>query len=167
MNLRLSDPWPLPFGLLAALVVVALILLAYRRLRGATDRRSRFTFTALRLAAGLLLWWAYAPVAGGWVRSVCAAAKLCAVVLLLFCLLEPMWTQQRVRPGANLFAMLADNSESLQVRDAGNASTRGEELLGLLASEPDGWQAALEAEFGLRRDMFDTRLRSSRDFREL
>ena len=119
------------------------------------------------LLAGLLVVWAYAPAGGGWVRWACAVAKVSGIGLLLFCLLEPIWTGQRARPGANLFAMVADNSESLQVRDAGNPSTRGEDLLALLAPVPGGWQDELEAEFSLRLYLLDTRLRSSRAFGEL
>ena len=83
------------------------------------------------------------------------------------CLLEPLWVSQRARPGANVFAVIADNSQSLQVTDAGQRSSRGELLREQLAADPQGWQASLEQNFQVRRYTFDSRLQSTRDFGEL
>ena len=51
-------------------------------------------------------------------RSGCAgsasALKAAALAALALCLLEPLWFGEHVRPGANLFAVMADNSQSLQ-----------------------------------------------------
>ena len=80
------------------------------------------------------------------------------------CLLEPLWVSQRARPGANVFALIADNSQSLQVKDAGQSRSRGELLREQLAADPQGWQTALEQTFQVRRYTFDSRLQSTRDF---
>jgi uncharacterized membrane protein len=81
--------------------------------------------------------------------------------------LEPLWTGQRARPGANLFAIVADNSQGLQIKDRGNAQTRGEGLRELLNPQRGSWQTTLDENFELRRYFFDARLQSTKDFSEL
>ncbi len=93
--------------------------------------------------------------------------KLLAVLALLVCLLEPSWTGQRAKPGANQFAIVADNSEGLQIRDPGSDHPRSDDLRDLVTGKRSGWIGDLEANFQLRRYQFDTRLEASRDFAEL
>ena len=45
--------------------------------------------------------------------------KVLAVAALAFCLLEPMRRSERPRPGANLMALVVDNSRSMQMRPPG------------------------------------------------
>ncbi len=82
-------------------------------------------------------------------------------------MLEPLWVSQRARPGANVFALIADNSQSLQVKDDGQTHSRGELLREQLLTDPQGWQSTLEQNFQVRRYTFDARLHSTRDFGEL
>ncbi len=91
MNLRLEGAWPVPLGLLAGLVVIGLIVLTYRTLAGAIDRRSRLTFLALRVAAGLLL------------------------LLLLF---EPVLSREHLRTEDLSVIVLLDRSASMVVPDS-------------------------------------------------
>jgi len=93
--------------------------------------------------------------------------KALALALLLAILLEPTWTTTRPREGANLFAVVADNSMGLELRDPGQARTRGQILRDTLASDQTAWQARLEETFVVRRYRFDARLESARDFAEL
>ncbi len=122
---------------------------------------------ALAAVAGALIWASGRSTAERWVSVVCGSLKLAGVAALLLCLLEPLWVSQRARPGANVFAVIADNSQSLQVTDAGQRSSRGELLREQLAADPQGWQASLEQNFQVRRYTFDSRLQSTRDFGEL
>lgn len=101
------------------------------------------------------------------VRWLCATLKMVGICALALCLLEPLWSGQRARPGANLFAIAADNSQGLQVRDTGERQTRGEQLATLLDARHADWQSALEDAYEVRRFYFDARLQSTRDFREL
>lgn len=120
------------------------------------------------LLALLLVLWSYlraAPV-GGW-RWACVGLKALGIALLAFCLLEPLWTGQRARPGANLFVVLADNSQGLQVKDRGETRSRGEVLRELVESRSGNWPEQLEADFEVRRFYFDQRLHATRDFSEL
>jgi uncharacterized membrane protein len=116
----------------------------------------------------LLLAWSYrrASVRGGW-RWLCLTLKLLGSLALAACLLEPLWSGQRARPGANLFVVLADNSQGMQIKDRGAARSRGESLLDLLTSEKAKWTGVLDENFQLRRYLFDSRLQSTRDFSEL
>lgn len=132
-----SRGWLLPAGVF---LLAAVALLAWNYRRGAADRK-------LRLA--------------------CAALKLLGLAAILACLLEPFWTGQRARPGANHFAVLADNSQGLTLRDKGASQTRGQHLAHLLAPPQAGWLEDLAKDFQVRRYLFDTRLLATRDFSEL
>ena len=123
---------------------------------------------ALFVAGLLLLWYSYyrAPLAPR-LRIISFGLKALGLGLLLVCLLEPMWTTTRPREGANFFALVADNSMGLQIRDPGENKSRGEKLREFLTSDQSEWQATLEQTFLVRRYVFDSRLQSSRDFGEL
>src|SRR5262252_3403936 len=75
-----------------------------------------------------LLFWNYRAAPRGPLRWLCAALKTLGLCAIAFCLLEPLWSGQRAKPGANLFAVVADNSQSLQVKDRGELRSRGELL---------------------------------------
>src|SRR5262249_56271027 len=104
-----------------------------------------------------ILWsyWRGAPPRLG---IVCGVLKAIGIAALILCLLEPLWSGQRARPGANLYAILADNSQSLKVRDNGQAQSRAGMLQTLLEPHNSDWQAALEDNFEVRRFFFDTQL---------
>lgn len=110
-----------------------------------------------------LIFWSYRgrPVRRRWW---CASLKVLGLTLLALCVLEPQWTSQRVRPGANLFAVLADNSRSLQVLDAGAQAPRLEDLKRLLDPLAGRWQNTLADSFEVRRYLFDQRLQSVENF---
>ncbi|HKQ38558.1 MAG TPA: hypothetical protein VJ063_10810, partial [Verrucomicrobiae bacterium] len=87
------------------------------------------------VVAGALLWWSYrrSPVTGP-VGIICFGLKLLGVLALAACLVEPLWTGQRARPGANFFAILADNSQSMQIKDRGEKISRGDKVREALGS---------------------------------
>ena len=120
---------------------------------------------ALLGAAGI--WWSYSRAPGGGWRAAGALLKLAGLGLLAWCLLEPLWSQPRARPGANLLAIVADTSQGLQVRDRGEAATRAEELQARLGPAGGDWQTRLEADFELRRFTFDSQLRAVAGFEGL
>jgi len=118
-------------------------------------------------AAGLLFWsYRSAPLTGR-LRWTCLGLKLLGVAALAACLLEPLWVAPRVRDGANAFAVVADNSQGLQIKDQGSEVSRGEELRRLVSEPGTGWQASLAESFDVRRYLFDARLQGTADFREL
>jgi uncharacterized membrane protein len=117
----------------------------------------------LGLGAAAVLW-SYGTGAPGTRRWGCAALKLAGLVLLALCVLEPQWTSPRVRPGANLFAVVADNSQGLQLTDAGAAETRAAQLATWLDPARQSWPQALADNFDVRRFAFDTRLQPVEDF---
>ena len=53
-------------------------------------------------------------------------------------LLEPLWSGLHARPGANIFAIVADNSQGLQIKDRGETRSRGEVLRELLRLRDEG-----------------------------
>jgi hypothetical protein len=120
------------------------------------------------VVALFLLIWSYARsrVSGG-LRVVCLLLKLLGVLALVACLLEPLWTSERARPGANYFVVLADNSQGMKIKDRGALKSRAENLQALLVGDKLSWQPQLEEGFQVRRYSFDSRLQSTRDFSEM
>ncbi len=114
----------------------------------------------------LLVWWTYHRTSATPLRWVCAALKILGISALGLCLLEPLCSGQRARPGANLFAIVADNSQSLNVKDNIGGRTRAATLQALLDPSRAEWQASLEENYEVRRFLFDTRLQTTRDFHE-
>ncbi|MCI0537550.1 MAG: glutamine amidotransferase [Verrucomicrobiales bacterium] len=124
--------------------------------------------TVLFVSAIVLLLWSYRHSSSGVDgRFLCASLKLAGLAALGFCLLEPLWSTQRARPGANFFAVVADNSQGMQIKDRGATLSRGEGLRELLTSEKATWLEKLDETFQVRRYVFDSRLQSSKDFGEL
>ena len=132
--LFLGEEW-LSAALLGLLLLAALLFVAYRRQRGSRG-----------------------------VKQICFVLKLLGFGLLILCLLEPSWSETRAKPGANYLAILADNSQGMQIRDAGSAESRGERLLRLLVDAPSPWREELESQFQVRRYLFDAGLHGTKDF---
>lgn len=123
---------------------------------------------ALFLLIGFIaLFWGYRAAPSGVVRWVCPLLKTVGLVALGLCLLEPLWSGQRAKPGANLLAVVADNSQSLQIHNRGAEQSRGAMLRELLTSRGGDWQEPLDDNFEVRRYWFDARLQSTKDFSEL
>lgn len=132
-----SREWLIPAGLLFSIGLAALFF-SYRR--SSLSRKHRVTAVLL---------------------------KTVGFSALALCLLEPLWTGQRARPGANYFVVLADNSQGMQVRDRGEKRTRSEQLQELVANPQSSWESELDQNFQLRRYYFDSRLQQTKDFSDL
>lgn len=133
---------------------------------------------ALRLEGGLWRWgvlgalvlglvalgWSYRTAAGigGW-RWGCLFLKALGLAALAVCLLDPLWTSRRAKPGENLFLVVADNSAGLQIRDVGQATSRGEWLRDQLDPGQREWPSLLAENFAVRLHRFDRRLELMRD----
>lgn len=127
-----------------------------------------FWAAALFLSGLALVVWRYSKaLMDDRTRRLCLALKSLALLLICLCLLEPLWTGQRARQGANLFAMLADNSQSLTIKDRAATSSRGEILKQILSDEKAPWQVRLAQDFDLRKYVFDTRLQNVQEFSRL
>jgi uncharacterized membrane protein len=125
------------------------------------------TLILLILLAAALVWAGHRGAVERRLRIGCGLLKLAGVLTLALCLLEPMQISQRSKPGANIFAMMADNSQSLRVKDAGQLESRGDLLRRELTNYASGWQAAMEADFQMRRYTFDAHLQDVHDFGDL
>jgi uncharacterized membrane protein len=101
------------------------------------------------------------------VRLAGAALKIIGLAALLLCLLEPNWSEPRAKPGANIIAIIADNSLSMQLRGRGETETRGETLRRILAEDSGKWREELAQNFQVRNFLADSRLHGSEDFHEL
>lgn len=125
-----------------------------------------WTAVALGLGAiaAIALVWSYAR------SSASPAIKLTGGVLkglgfaaLILALVEPLLTGHRPRSGANAFAVVVDNSQSLGIRDDQSAETRGDRTRNQLG-EKLAWRTRLAQDFDVRRYTFDTHLRAVEGF---
>ncbi len=124
-------------------------------------------FAASVMLAAALVWAGHRSATTLRVKFGCGLLKLTGIILLALALLEPLRMGQRAKPGVNFFALIADNSQSLLVKDHGQSQSRGEILRQTLTVDPHGWQSALEENFQVRRYTFDSRLQNTSDFNEL
>jgi uncharacterized membrane protein len=115
-------------------------------------------------SVALVVWNYFHAPANPAIRAICGFLKFLGIAALVGCLLEPLWSGQRARPGANYFAVVADNSQGMQIKDRGAAKNRGEMLHSLLLDDKMTWQAKLDEQFQIRRYLFDSRLQQTRDF---
>ncbi len=125
--------------------------------------------TLLWLAVGVttVLWaYAQAPIDDK-IRKACMGLKCIGLLLLLFCLLDPMATQERAKPGANRLALAVDNSEGLNLSDSGAKKSRAQILRQVLSIQGKSWQAKLDHDFELKRYTFDTRLKNVGNYKTL
>jgi uncharacterized membrane protein len=128
-----------------------------------------WSWVALALAgvgAAALLWSYWQTSATPAVKLICATLKTLGLAGLALCLVEPLLSSTRARRGANMFAIVADNSQSMNIHDRDEAGSRGEAVHGLLNSA-SGWQRRLSADFDTRRFAFDAHLRSVDHFASL
>lgn len=103
--------------------------------------------------------WSYLRSRGPrWVAVASAALKVVGLAALALCLVEPLLTGSRPQPGANVFVVLVDNSQSLKVRGGGSERTRADWVRELL-DRNTGWRNRLGQDFDARNFVFDTHLR--------
>ena len=124
---------------------------------------------ALVLLVGLVtvLWSYHKAPTDGRIRGACIGLKTLGLMLLLICLVDPMVSSKRAKRGANLLALVADNSEGLNITDSGARLSRAEILEQTLRTEPNNWQTKLARDFEVKRYAFDSRLNNIDDFAEL
>ena len=126
---------------IALLAVVVLVPLAWYALKPGEHQRGS-------LAVGLAL-------------------RLLGIGLLLLCLLDPQWLASRAKPGANLIAVLADNSRGMTIADRSAAPHRGDRMRTQLVAPATPWWEDLNAAFQIRSYVFDDDLRRVADFAAL
>jgi hypothetical protein len=127
-----------------------------------------WNIAALALAGmiGLAVLWSYWRAPSSSVKVIAGTLKALAVAGLALCLLEPLLSGTRARRGANMFAILADNSQSMSIQDRGRSDSRGADVQKWLAAD-SGWQKRLSEDFDARRFAFDAHLRSIDSFASL
>jgi uncharacterized membrane protein len=123
---------------------------------------------AVLFAAGVVATaWSYTRWRGRrWVAVASAALKLVGLAAVALCLVEPLLTGSRSQPGANVFVVLVDTSQSQAVREGDGGGTRADRVRAVL--EPNaGWRARLGQEFDTREFVFDSHLRAADGFEHL
>ena len=118
--------------------------------------------------AFVLLFWSYRQsVELGAIHKTAFSLKILGVLVLLLCLIEPLWSGKSAKSGANLFLVVADNSSGMNIRDQDTTRSRGEILRAALQTDNSDWLGTLADTFQVRQYVFDSRLRRTTDFSEL
>ncbi len=118
------------------------------------------------LAVAVLLWSYTRAEAKRSVRIAAGVLKALGFAALAISLLEPLLTGSKPRRGANAFVILADNSQSLQIRDGKTTQTNGDWMRGLLQGE-SAWKTRLGQDYDVRSYVFDSHLRAVDGFEGL
>lgn len=114
-------------------------------------------------AVAILAIWSYSARSNlSGLRFLTVLLKTAAVVALAFCLLEPMRRIERPRPGANVMALVVDNSRSMEMRPPGETTSRIDRIRSDLRNDA-AWQSRLAQDFDVRRYAFDDRIRAVED----
>jgi hypothetical protein len=122
---------------------------------------------AMLVCGGCLVLWSYRGTRRwSWIRGTAALLKGAGIVALAVCLVEPLFTGTRPRPGSNLFLVVADNSRSLQITNGDGGTSRGQQMRDRLADDAP-WLTRLAQDFDVRRYLFDTHMRPAKSFTEL
>ena len=115
-----------------------------------------------------LTWMAWKPVRPmGWRNWIPLSLRWLGILLLLAFLLEPHWISLRPTRGANIVAVVADNSQGLQLKEVGQSKSRGEEMKDWLNGPDHSWLARLEDTFQVRPYRFDRDLSRLSNFNQL
>ncbi len=90
-------------------------------------------------------------------KSLLILLKITGIALVAICLLNPTLVRQRIRPGENIIALLADNSASMKIQDADEES-RSSQVVDLIKKDRAEWLTRLTQDFDLRQYQFAERL---------
>ena len=88
--------------------------------------------------------------------SLATILKISAILLLSFCLAEPLFRGVRPRSGANAFVILTDDSQSMTVKSGSKIRSEG---LKQILKEENPWRSRLQQDFDVRHYRFDEQLR--------
>jgi uncharacterized membrane protein len=136
VSLHFAEPWPVALGLLAAAALVTLVVLTYRSLGPIVDPRSRAIFLSVRL---------------------------CAALLLLMLMLEPVLSRERLRTEDLTVVVLLDRSRSMSVRDSYGGRPRYQVAADFLNGPRTGLLPLLGDDFRVVPLAFDTEVRNALD----
>jgi uncharacterized membrane protein len=132
--------------------------------------RLALAIAILVLAAAFLIWGYRRSPLRGLSKLAAITCKLTAWGLLVFCLTDPVWSRKQPKIGENEVAIVADNSQSLQVPEALGANTRAEAVRAALGKDPQSppaWLDELGRMFRVKTQIVDQRLQSVADFSQL
>lgn len=105
---------------------------------------------AILAAALLLLAWSYGRtlLAARWFL-LAFFLKLAAVVFLALAVADPLWSGTRPKPGANSLLLVMDESQSMNLADGPDGTTRADQAKSLFAEQAP-WLQSLARDFSLR-----------------
>jgi uncharacterized membrane protein len=110
------------------------------------------------LLLALVIWSYWSRATARTNRVIAGCLKLLALAALLACLVDPRMRGTRPRQGANVFAVVVDNSHSMAIR-----AEDAKRLRSALATDAS-WRTRLAQDFDVRNYTFDSQVRHVGDF---
>ena len=120
---------------------------------------------AVSIASSYFAWKSEGRLVNGYVTGF--SLRGLGILLLLLCLLDPHWTGERPAKGANIVALVADNSSGMNLSEPLASVSRGESLKDRFSGTAASWLPDLEQSFQARSYRFDRDLRRVTDFSSL
>ncbi|QDT42387.1 hypothetical protein Pan241w_24710 [Gimesia alba] len=104
--------------------------------------------------------------------GVAFSLKLCGIAVLSIALTEPLWSGVRIHPGTNLFAIVVDDSQSLQIKDSKTGQPRLQQIQQLLSTteaeqKTPQWMIDLEQNFSVRKYSVDAHAHAQTNLQHL
>ncbi|MEM9589588.1 MAG: hypothetical protein AAGA03_20055, partial [Planctomycetota bacterium] len=121
---------------------------------------------AVVLLSSLVIWNYLARRPLHWSGGLAALLKLVAIALTALCVLQPLRRGTRPRPRANVFPILVDTSQSMQITTRPGGPARVEQVQQWLNRDA-AWQARLAQDFDVRLYTFDSRVQNVDSFDQI
>lgn len=125
---------------------------------------------SLIIAAGGIVWlaWCYRNPWADRSRLPGFVLKVLALAATAACLVDPLWSGLRAKPGSNLLTLIVDTSQSMRLRESEHTEPRDERIAALVSSDNfRNEEQQLARDFHLRRYTLSSHLKPVPDFSEL
>ena len=109
------------------------------------------------VALGFIIWNSTRLRGGVGIKLVSISLKTAAILLICFCLINPMRKGERAKPQENVVPILIDNSQSMQLKAPGSSADRLAEVKSSL-NRSEAWRTRLEQDFDVRQYTFGRRV---------
>ncbi|MDQ8184045.1 hypothetical protein [Pelagicoccus sp. SDUM812002] len=100
----------------------------------------------------------------GAARIFAISFRVLGILFVAFAIADPQIISERPAQGANIVALLADNSKGLAIKDRDSIENRGKELQSVLSETSYPWIAQLKEDFQVRSYLFDSQTRRTAAF---
>ncbi|MDQ8181662.1 glutamine amidotransferase [Pelagicoccus sp. SDUM812005] len=103
----------------------------------------------------------------GPMRLIALSLRVLGILFVAFAIADPQIVGERPVQGANIVALVADNSKGLAIREGSQSLSRGDQLRQRLSDSSQAWMGSLRDDYQVRSYQFDSQLRRTAGFETL